>query len=186
MVLGFFVCVVGGGVALYYLKVYFLWVVWNFAVKTLKLMGSQLMRALCASLESMYPTPSVFGAESSGWPEYNTDSPMASLLSPDWSRLVSHSPRREILYLLTSSAMTAVSPPAYMVLTFHVPILVCLLGVRRFRLLAVFRVHRYFLFSLGNWRVFFSKVWGFSFFHLCFCSMIVLWAGVASPKPNLP
>ena len=57
----------------------FLCVVWNLARMILELIGSQLRRALCASLESMNATPSVCGAEPSRGLEYSVNPPLAKL-----------------------------------------------------------------------------------------------------------
>ena len=99
-------------------------------------------------------------------------------------------PRRDGLYPLISSAITAVFPPAYMVLTFHVAMVQGRLGVRRSfgrRLLAVFHVRRHFL-SLA-WDAeesSFPRLWDFLVFIYVSVACRILRVGVASPKPNLP
>ena len=103
----------------------------NFAVMILELTGSHPISARWASGASMRPTPSVWGAPSIVWPEYNSCSPVASLICPDCSHIVLLMPSTLILYLFFSIATCLVLPASYIVLTFHVAILVGFLGVRR-------------------------------------------------------
>lgn len=133
-------------------------------------MISQLMRSLWASLDIMNPNLSVCGEESSGCPEYNMDSPLASLTCSDWRHLVSHRPRRDILHLLNSSVITAFFPLAYMFLTVRVAMLMDRLGVRRSRR-TVFHVHHHFLFSLDTEESSFPRLWEF----LVFIDVSVAW-----------
>ena len=122
------------GYSIVLLEGLFLWVVWNVTVMVLELMDSQLMRALCPSLDDMKPTPSVCDDVSSGCPEYNMDSPLASLVSPAWSHLVAHSPGSLLSFLHANMALTlnVGRSPRGRKIWMH-------------SLLALFHVHRHFL-----------------------------------------
>ena len=103
----------------------------NVAVISLELIGTQLTRAFSACLNSMNPTPSVCGAPSWVWPEYNISSPVARRNWPVWVHLVSAIPSTLMLYLLISIAIMDVFPCSYIVLTFQVAICVCCFRERR-------------------------------------------------------
>jgi hypothetical protein len=85
------------------------------------------VRAFCAVLESMIATPSVCASFSSSCPEYNKSSPVARRNCPAYSHLVSLSPSRVMLYRRISADTCATFPASYMVLTFHVPMVVVVL-----------------------------------------------------------
>ena len=68
----------------------------------------------------MKATPSVCGLSSSWCPEYNTTSPVASIVFPVEIHLVSLNPITSILYLCISFAIWAALPLWYMVVTFQV------------------------------------------------------------------
>ena len=74
----------------------------------------------------MRPTPSVCAALSSSCPEYKS-SPLASLVCPASSHLVSLSPSRAMLYRRISADTCAAFPASYMVLTFHIAMVVVVL-----------------------------------------------------------
>lgn len=93
--------------------------------------ASHPIRAFRAVLESMIATPSVCAAFSSSCPEYNKSSPLASLFCPACSHLVSLSPSRAMLYRRISADTCAAFPASYMVLTFHVAMVVVFLVDRR-------------------------------------------------------
>ena len=115
-------------------------------------------------------------------------SPLASLTCPDWSHLVSPRPRRDILYLLISSAISAACPPAYMVLTFHVAMLVGRLEVRSsFGHAVSFRFSRHIvIISLACGAVEASLPRGKDFLGFVDVSvaMCFLRGGSAGPTPN--
>ena len=119
--------VVGGDVA-FILMLFFLVV--KDAVIILEPCASYPIRAFCAVLESMIATPSVCAALSSSCPEYNKSSPLASLFCPACSHLVSLNPSRAMLYQRISADTCAAFPSSYMVLTFHVAMVVVFLVAR--------------------------------------------------------
>ena len=101
------------------------------AVFILEPCASHPIRAFCAVLESMIATPSICAAFSSSCPVYNKSSPLASLFCPACSHLISLNPSRAMLYRRISADTFAAFPASYMVLTFHVAMVVVFLVDRR-------------------------------------------------------
>ena len=93
--------------------------------------GFQLSSDFWAYLEIISATPSVCCALRSASPEYSSVSPVATLTLPDCVHRTSLRPRTFSLYFLISDAMIDVFPVWYIDLTFHVPILVACLSVRK-------------------------------------------------------
>jgi len=88
--------------------------------------ASHPINATFVTLDSANATPSVWEASYSSCPEKSNSCPVEILLCPVCVHLVSLMPSRESLYLVISPATCAVLPVWYMALTFHVPILMCL------------------------------------------------------------
>ncbi len=100
--------------------------------------ASHPISALCACLDSIKPTPCVWGASVSSCLEYSNSSPVISLLCPACVHLVSLMPSKIRLLFFISAATCLVLPVSYMVLMFHVPM--CVLLVERIGSVASFRL----------------------------------------------
>ena len=92
---------------------------------------SHPISAFCAFLDSINATPCVCGAFSSSWPEYNRSSPEDSRCCPTCVQCVSLIPSTSRLYFLISAAIWKTLPVSHIVRTFHVPIKIVALVVRR-------------------------------------------------------